>query len=47
MHARYSLFACVGGMHKAHMAGDEGMSKFMDQTPRHVCGTVISLIVSE
>jgi hypothetical protein len=21
---------------KAHMAGDEGMSKFMDQTPRHV-----------
>jgi hypothetical protein len=29
MHARYNLFACVGGMHKAHMAGDEGMSKFM------------------
>jgi hypothetical protein len=36
MHARFSLFACVGGMHKARRAGDEGMSRFMNQTPRHV-----------
>jgi hypothetical protein len=40
MHAWYNLFACVGGIHKAHMAGDEGMSKFMDQIPRHVCGMI-------
>jgi hypothetical protein len=36
MHARFKLFACVGGMHRAHRAGDVGMSKFMNQTPRHV-----------
>ena len=36
MHARYNLFACVGGIHRARRAGDEGMSKFMNQTPRHV-----------
>jgi hypothetical protein len=36
MHARLNLFACVGGMHRAHRAGDVDMSKFMNQTPRHV-----------
>jgi hypothetical protein len=36
MHARFNLFACVGGMHRAHRAGDEGISKLMNQTPRHV-----------
>jgi hypothetical protein len=36
MHARFNLFACVGGMHRAHRAGNEGISKFMNQTLRHV-----------
>jgi hypothetical protein len=37
MHARFNLFACVGGVHRVHgRAGDVGMSKFMNQTPRHV-----------
>ena len=36
MHARYNLFACVGGIYRARRAGDEGMLKFMNQTPRHV-----------
>jgi hypothetical protein len=34
--SRFNLFACVGGMRRAHRAGDVGMSKFMNQTPRHV-----------
>lgn len=36
MHAHYNLFACVGGIHRAKRAGDTGMSKFMNQSPRHV-----------
>ena len=36
MHAKYNLFACVGGIYRARRAGDEGMSRFMNQTPRHV-----------
>jgi hypothetical protein len=36
MHARYNVLACVGGIHRAHMAGDEGMSECLNQTPRHV-----------
>jgi hypothetical protein len=36
MHARFNLFASAGSMHRAHRAGDEGMSKFMNQTPRHL-----------
>jgi hypothetical protein len=34
-----NLFACMGGMHRAHRAGDVGMSKFMNeskQTPHYV-----------
>ena len=30
------LFDCVGGIHRAKRAGDAGMSKFMNQSPRHV-----------
>jgi len=36
MHAQYKLFDCVGGIHRAKQAGDSGMSKFMNQSPRHV-----------
>lgn len=36
MHAKYNVFECVGGTHRARRAGDTGMLKFMNQTPRHV-----------
>ena len=36
MHAQYKLFACVGGIHRAQRAGNAGMSKFMNRSPRHV-----------
>jgi len=34
--AQYKLFDGVGGIHRAKRAGDAGMSKFMNQSPRHV-----------
>jgi hypothetical protein len=36
MHAKYNVFECVGGTHRARRAGDTGMLKFMNQAPRHV-----------
>jgi hypothetical protein len=39
MHARYNLFECVGGIHRARRAGDEGMSKFIESNSPP-CGTV-------
>ena len=36
MHTQCKLFDCVGGIHRAKRAGDAGMSKFMNQSPRHV-----------
>ena len=38
MHAQYKLFDCVGGRihHRAKRAGDSEMSKFMNESPRHV-----------
>jgi hypothetical protein len=33
---RYNLFACVRGIHRARMAGEEGTSSFMSQSLRHV-----------
>lgn len=40
MHDRYSLFACVDGLHRARKAGDERMIKCMNQSPRRVARLV-------
>ena len=46
MHAQYELFDCIGGIHRAKRAGDAGMFKFMNQSPRHVARFVSLAAIS-